>query len=203
MDSHEAEQIKKQLLNNIESKFPKDKADILKRQIMSMGDEQLEQFMEKSNQPAECVFCSIASGSAQSYKIDENDSAIAVLEINPISKGHTIIISKKHLPFEEFPKEIAPFAESVANKIKEKLKPKDVEIASVDFGGHGIINLIPIYDNESINSKRYRASKEELEEVSKILKEPAEIKKEKIKREKIPKPKILKEKRSWLPKRIP
>jgi histidine triad (HIT) family protein len=203
MDSPEAEKVKKQLLNNIEANFPKDKADILKRQIMSMGDEQLEQFMEKSNQPVECIFCSIASGNSQSYKIDENESAVAVLEINPVSRGHTIVISKKHLSLEELPKDVSSFAKVVAENIKEKLKPKDVEIASLDFGGHGVINLIPVYSDESIKSKRYKASKEELEEVSKILKEPKEIKKEKIKKEKVSKPKVLKEKRSWLPKRIP
>lgn len=204
MDSHEAEEVKRQLLNNIESNFPKDKADILKRQIMSMGDEQLEKFLEKPNQTGECIFCSIASGNMQSYKISENDSAVAVLEINPVSRGHTLIISKKHLPLEDFPKDISPFAKTVAENIKEKLKPKDVEMASVNFWGHGIINLIPVYSDESINSKRYKASKEELDEVSKILKEQnKEVKKEKIKREKIPKPKRIKEKKFWLPKRIP
>ncbi len=203
MDSHEAEKIKKQLLSNIETNFPKDKADILKRQIMSMGDEQLEQFLEKSNPPNECLFCSIAADKVQSYKIDESDSAMAILEINPVSRGHALILSKKHLPFEEFPENIPSFAKSVAEKIKERLKPKDVEIASVDFGGHGIINLIPVYKDESINSKKYRASKEELEEVTKILKEPKEIKKEKIRKERVSKPKVLKEKVSWLPKRIP
>jgi histidine triad (HIT) family protein len=203
MDSHEAEQVKRQLLNNIESSFPKDKADILKRQIMSMDDEQLKQFLEKSNQP-ECVFCSIASGKSQSYKIDENDLAVAVLEINPVSRGHIIIISKEHLSSESFSKEILSFAKSVAEKIKEKLSPKDVEIAPADFGGHGVINLIPVYNDEGINSKRYRASKEELEEVSKILKEQIKkANKEVIKKEKISKPKVLKEKNSWLPKRIP
>lgn len=203
MNSGEAEQIKKQLLNNIESSnFPKERVDILKRQIMSMNDEQLESFMEKSNQPNECIFCSIASGKAQSYKIDENDSAVAVLEINPVSKGHTLIISKEHLSLEKFPQDISSFAKSVAEKIKERLKPKDVEIASVDFGGHGIINLIPVYNDENINSKKYGASKEELEEVSRILKENKEMKKQEIKREKVSKPKIVKEK-FWLPKRIP
>jgi len=205
MDSSEAEQIKRQLLNNIESSFPKDKADILKRQIMSMDDEQLESFLNKSPaQTSDCIFCSIASGASQSYKVDENDSAVAVLEINPVSKGHTIVIPKKHLPLEELPKDISSFAQSVAEKIKEKLKPKDVEIASLDFGGHGVINLIPVYNDESIKSKRYKASKEELGEVSTMLKEQnKEIKKEKIKREKIPRPKRIKEKKFWLPKRIP
>ena len=124
------------------------------------------------------------------------------MEINPVSKGHTLIISKEHLSLEKFPQDISSFAKSVAEKIKERLKPKDVEIASVDFGGHGIINLIPVYNDENINSKKYGASKEELEEVSKILKENKEMKKQEIKREKVSKPKIVKEK-FWLPKRIP
>jgi histidine triad (HIT) family protein len=205
MDSHEAEQVKRQLLNNIESNFPKDKADILKRQIMSMSDEQLESFLEKSssNQTSECIFCSIASGKMHSYKVDENDSAIAILEINPVSKGHVLVLSKKHLSLEEFPEDISLFAKSVAEKIKERLKPKDVELASVDFGGHGIMNLIPVYKDESINSKKYRASKEELEEVSKILIEKKEEKKEKIKKERLPRLKTIRDKKSWLPKKIP
>jgi histidine triad (HIT) family protein len=200
MDSHEAEQVKRQLLNNIESNFPKEKAEILKRQIMSMNDEQLETFLDKSNQPNECIFCSIASGKFESHKVDENDSAIAILEINPVSRGHTIVISKKHTSLEEFPKDISSFAKSVAENIKEKLKPKDVEIASLDFGGHGVINLIPVYNDESINSKRYRAKKEELDEVLKILKEE---KIKEIKKEKVHKPKRIKQERFWLPKRIP
>lgn len=171
MNSQDAEQVKRQLLDNIESHFPKDKADILKRQIMSMNDEQLESFLEKSNQSNECLFCSIASGKIESFKINENDSAVAVLELNPISKGHAIIISKEHMPVDSFSAEIKNFAKEVAQKIKDKLNPKDVEIAGLDIGGHGVINLIPIYGNENLKSKRYKAEKNELEEISDILKE--------------------------------
>jgi len=201
MNKQDAEQVKRQLLNNIESSFPKDKADILKRQIMSMNDEQLESFLEKSNS-SECLFCSIASGNIESFKIDENDSAVAVLEINPISKGHVIVISKKHMPIESLSSEIKNFAKELAQKIKDKLKPKDVEIAGLDIGGHGVINLIPIYSNENLKSKRYKADKEELEEVLNILKESKKPEKTEKKKEKKPKLERISQK-SWLPKRIP
>jgi histidine triad (HIT) family protein len=207
MNQQDAEQVKRQLLNNIESHFPKEKAEILKRQIMSMGDEQLEKFLEKSNQsnqPNECIFCSIASGNTESYKIGENDSSVAVLEINPISKGHVIIIPKEHLPVDSLPSEIKNFAKEIAQKIKDKLEPKDVEIAGLDIGGHGVINLIPVYKDENLKSKRYKADKSELDEVSGILKESAKESKkpEKKKVEKKPKPEKISQK-SWLPKRIP
>ena len=201
MDSRDAEQVKRQLLNNIESHFPKDKAEILRRQIMSMSDEQLESFLEKSNQPNECIFCSIASGNIESSKISENDSAVAVLEINPISRGHVIVIPKEHLPVESLSSEIKNFAKDIAQSIKDKLKPKDVEIAGLDIGGHGVVNLIPVYGNENLKSKRYKADKDELDEVSGILKE--EPKKQAKKREKAVQPKKISGDKFWLPKRIP
>ena len=200
MNQQDAEQVKRQLLNNIESNFPKDKADILKRQIMSMKDEQLESLQEKSNQSDKCIFCSIASGKLESFKIEENDSAVAVLELNPISRGHTIVIPKEHIAVESISSEIKNFAKDLAQRIKDKLEPKDVEIAGLDIGGHGIINLIPIYGNESLKSKRYKADKEELKEVSDILKEAKKPEKKKVEK----KPKIEKiSQKSWLPKRIP
>jgi histidine triad (HIT) family protein len=202
MNSQDAEQVKRQLLNNIESSFPKDKADILKRQIMSMDNEQLESLMKKPTSN-ECIFCSIAAGDIESFRIAENDSAVAVLEINPISKGHMIIIPKKHESVESLSPEIKNFAKELAQKIKDKLNSKDVEIAGLDIGGHGVINLIPIYSNENLKSKRYKADKKELEEVSNILKESKRPEKqEKPKVERVSRPKKISEK-FWLPKRIP
>ena len=204
MDSEEAEQVKQQMIRNIESNFPKEKADALKKQILSMDDEQLEMFLKKSASDSECIFCSIASGKAQSYKIAENGSAVAVLEINPVSRGHVLVIPKGHLTRDKFPEEVMPFAEKIAKRIKEKLNPKDVEIASLDFQGHGVINLIPVYAGESIKSERYKAGRQELEEVSKTLtEEPAE---NKLKKENAPRQKKIKKfgtKKFWLPKRIP
>lgn len=198
------EKIKEQLIANIKSSFPPEKANVLQRQILAMSDEQLERFMESQSNESSCIFCSIASGSTESYKIDENPFAMAVLEINPVSPGHTIVIPKEHLPTEELSKNIHEFAEKVARKLKEKLNPKDVEIASVTFKGHGVINLIPVYKDESISSERHRATKEELEEVLKKINNPEEPKKEKepakIKKARV---KRINSKKNWLPKRIP
>jgi histidine triad (HIT) family protein len=203
MNSNEAEQIKRQLLNNINSKFPGENGEILRKQILSMSNEQLEQSLKKPTQN-ECIFCSIALGNVESYKIDETENAIAVLEINPISKGHSIIISKEHIPLETFPEDISEFAKNVAKNLKEKLNSKAVEISPLNFQGHGMINLIPIYTNEGIKSERYKAQDKELKEVLETLKEkPKEIKKIKIKKEKRVRAKKIDSKNIWLPKRIP
>ncbi len=43
-----------------------------------------------------CIFCKIAKGKMHSYKVYEDKKVIAFLDINPIAKGHTLVISKKH-----------------------------------------------------------------------------------------------------------
>jgi histidine triad (HIT) family protein len=205
MSSEDTEGIKKQLIENIDaSNLPKEKSDVLKKQIMSMDSGQLENFLKKSvSGENQCIFCSIASGKTESFRIGESDSAVAVLEINPASRGHTIIIPKKHILVESFPPEIKNFAGGIAQMLKDKLNPKDIEISSQDLGGHGIMNLVPVYKEESINGGRYKAEKEELKQVSEIIGKKTEAKEAKPKVEKIPKPKKISGEKLWLPKRIP
>lgn len=47
-----------------------------------------------------CVFCKIANHEIPSKAVYEDDTVLAFLDINPVTKGHTLIIPKKH--FENF-----------------------------------------------------------------------------------------------------
>ena len=44
----------------------------------------------------DCIFCKIISGELPSYKVFEDEFTFAFLDINPISKGHTLILPKRH-----------------------------------------------------------------------------------------------------------
>lgn len=44
----------------------------------------------------DCIFCAIAEGEIPSFKIYEDGEVLAYLDINPCSKGHTLVIPKKH-----------------------------------------------------------------------------------------------------------
>ncbi len=125
--------------------------------------------MAQESENQNCVFCLIASEKIAGYKISEIQEAVAVLEINPVSKGHTMVLPKEHLQLKEMKSKIILFAQKLASQLKEKLNSKDIEIATVDFQGHGIINLIPVYNDESISSERYKATQEELEEVRSLF----------------------------------
>ena len=43
-----------------------------------------------------CIFCAIAEGEIPSFKVYEDDVALAYLDINPFSFGHTLVIPKVH-----------------------------------------------------------------------------------------------------------
>jgi histidine triad (HIT) family protein len=44
----------------------------------------------------DCVFCKIVAGKLPSYRVYEDDRHVAFLDINPFSKGHTLVCPKRH-----------------------------------------------------------------------------------------------------------
>ncbi|MCX6777397.1 MAG: HIT family protein [Candidatus Micrarchaeota archaeon] len=59
----------------------------------------------------ECIFCRIAKGGIPSSKVLEDENFLAFLDINPINKGHLLVIPKKHYGcFLDFPQDqLGPF----------------------------------------------------------------------------------------------
>ncbi len=212
LTSKQTEHIKKQLIEHIEKDFPGDKQEFAKKRIESMNSEQLEEFLKKNklmqtpqtSQPTPtgqgCVFCSIVSGEITSYKINENKKALAVLEINPVSKGHIIIIPKEHVSSpDKVPQLVFSLAKSVAKRLKTKLKPKKTEISSSNLFGHEIVNVIPLYGDENPTEK-HPAKPEELAELQKTL---IKTKKSTKKVKKIKADSKKPDKNTWLPRRVP
>ena len=44
----------------------------------------------------DCIFCAIAAGEIPCFKVYEDDVVLAYLDINPCTKGHTLVIPKAH-----------------------------------------------------------------------------------------------------------
>jgi len=109
-----------------------------------------------------CYHSQITKEESKSYKIAENDSNIAILEINPLSKGHSLIIPLEHENgISESTKELA---EEVSEKLKEKFNPKVVDSKKINIMGHSLIELTPIYGGET---EKHKATEEELESLQK------------------------------------
>ncbi|MBU4086698.1 MAG: hypothetical protein KKB21_03935 [Nanoarchaeota archaeon] len=154
--------IKAQMLKQIES-WPKEQQEQAISQLDSMSPEEFEEFVQKNNivredssqnqepEKQECIFCSILQGKVPAYKIDENTSSLAILEINPLSSGHSIIISKNH---NKLSNSAFSLANKVAKRIKRKLKASEVKIENANILGHNLIEVIPMYKGQELKKKK-------------------------------------------------
>ena len=157
----QANQIKEQLLTQLDN-FPEDKREQIKTQIESMTNEQIEAFIKQnqlSHLGGQCIFCSIIADKTPSYKIAESPDGIAILELNPLAEGHTLIVPKEHI--DEIPESIKSLAQQVAQKLKDKFEPDEIKINEIKIMNHPIIELIPIYEDEE-PTERKQATEEEL-----------------------------------------
>ena len=204
LSEQQAKQLREKIIEQIGSWDASDeqKAQAVE-QIESMPDDELENFLiqnkliKTESEKETCPFCLIIEGKIPAFKIGENQKALAVLEINPLSKGHAIVFPRKHEEVEKLPDEAFGLAKKIAGKIKSELKPQAVNIQTDSLLGHTIINIIPVYERGKLEKKR--AQEQELKELQEQLRveepEPRAEKKEEKSREP--------EKLEKAPKRIP
>lgn len=196
ISDEEALGIRKQLLSQLEN-FPKDKRSQIEEQINIMTTEQIEEFVKQNKLThlgQQCVFCSIVTGETPSYKIAEDKDYIAILEINPLTKGHSLIIPREHTA--KISQTAKIITERAMAKIQKQLAPKDIEVNELKIMDHAFLELVPIYNDEK-PKERKRASEEELKSIQEKILKIDEIKTQK---EKIP---IEQEEIQILPPRIP
>ena len=73
----------------------------------------------------ECIFCKIANGEIPSKKIYEDDEIMAFLDINPLTPGHTLIVSKEHtLDFQSISMDKLMKIMNVARELSQKIVDK-------------------------------------------------------------------------------
>jgi len=176
------ENIKSRLIEHIKKNYDEEKALTLISNINEMGEEEFVEFLKEqgllgeNEKNSQCIFCSIVFGDIPSSKIGENEKAIAILDINPASTGHSLIIPKEHINSKEsLPKETEKLALEIKEKLKKVFNPKRVDFVSSNIMGHDILNVLPVYKSETLNSERKRASPEELENIKEKLLKKAKV----------------------------
>ena len=106
------------------------------------------------------IFSKIAAGGIPSYKCAENDEFYAFLDINPVVKGHTLVIPRREVDyiFDMEDDEIAryqQFAKQVAVALKKAFPCK--KVAQVVLGlevAHAHIHLIPMNTEADVDFRR-------------------------------------------------
>lgn len=124
------------------------------------------------------IFSKIVSGEIPAYKVAENDDFLAFLDINPLAKGHTLVIPKREIDYIfdiEDPEYGAlwKFARQVGKGIKAVVPCEKVGIAVIGLEvAHAHIHLVPINTIYDIDFKKPKL-KFTPEELSQIAEEIA------------------------------
>lgn len=139
-----------------------------------------------------CIFCQIAKKMVLSKIVYEDDNSVAFLDINPRSKGMTLVIPKEHYTeFDEnfeVSKKTFQSAMIVAEMIKRSLFPKKINFSIIESEAvnHFHIRVYPVYEKEFplIENSPIETNENELDEVAiKIravrIETPKEVKEEK------------------------
>ena len=120
------------------------------------------------------IFWKIAAGEIPSYKCAESERFYAFLDINPLVKGHTLVIPRREVDYifdmeDEELAEYQVFAKKVAKAVKAACPC--IKVAEVVIGlevRHAHIHLIPMNSEADVDFKRekLKPSENELREIS-------------------------------------
>ncbi len=106
------------------------------------------------------IFARIASGEIPSYKIAADDRFFAFLDINPLTKGHTLVVPKKEIDYifamdDAWYRDFFSFTRKVAIAIEKVVDCKRIGIAVVGLEvPHAHIHLVPMNDMDDLDFKR-------------------------------------------------
>lgn len=125
------------------------------------------------------IFSKIVSGEIPCHKIAEDDNFLAFLDINPLKKGHTLVIPKKETDyiFDIDDSELGAlmvFAKVVAKKMKKVLPCERIGVTVIGLEvPHAHVHLIPIFGIADMDFSKEKLSleTEEMQNIAKAIRE--------------------------------
>ena len=128
------------------------------------------------------IFAKIAAGEIPSYKCAENEKFYAFLDINPLVKGHTLVISRREEDYifdldDNELAEMTVFAKKVARAIKTVFPCRKVGMAVLGLEvPHAHIHLVPMRSEKDMvfSNPKLKLDKDEFESIAKSIREEFE-----------------------------
>jgi len=123
------------------------------------------------------LFKRIVNGEIPCYKVAEDEHFLAFLDINPLTKGHTLVIPKKEIDYifdldDQLLSRLHLFAKKVARAIDKSVPCKRVGIAVVGLEvPHAHVHLIPLNDIGDLNfaNPKLKLTPEEFQGIAKTI----------------------------------
>jgi histidine triad (HIT) family protein len=120
------------------------------------------------------IFSKIANGEIPCYKIAENDRFFAFLDINPMTKGHTLVIPKVEEDYifnldDNTYSDLMLFSKKIAHAIEKAVLCERIGVAVIGLEvPHAHVHLIPINHESDMNFKnpKLKLEPEEMNEIA-------------------------------------
>ena len=126
----------------------------------------------------DCIFCSIVEGAAPSWRVYEDEVAVAFLDIGQVTPGHTLVVPKQHASdiwsvTEDDAAAVMRSVYRVAAQLRDALQPLGLNVnqsngvAAWQEVFHYHVHLVPRYGNDGLMPpwRLTRPSQEELAEI--------------------------------------
>jgi histidine triad (HIT) family protein len=119
------------------------------------------------------IFSRIVSKEIPCFSVHENDEFLAFLDVNPLVKGHTLVIPKIEVDYifdldDELLQRMMVFSKDVARKLKDTFPCKKIGVSVVGLEvPHAHIHLIPInsIDDMNFSREKLKLSQDQLREI--------------------------------------
>ncbi|MDI1317707.1 HIT family protein [Flavobacterium sp.] len=122
------------------------------------------------------IFTKIINGEIPSYKLAEDENFIAILDVNPNAKGHSLCIPKQEINKifdmdETLYLELMKFSRKVAKAVEKTVECKRIGVAVVGLEvPHVHVHLIPLHDMDDMRFQRkVTLTKEEFEKLAEAI----------------------------------
>lgn len=116
--------------------------------------------LERGIWMSDCIFCKIIEGDIPSRKVYEDNDIVAILDVSQVTKGHTLVISKKHVRnILEYDDDLAAAVFSKIPRIARSVRQFDPECKGLNLlmnneeiasqsVFHGHVHLLPRYESD-------------------------------------------------------
>ena len=133
----------------------------------------------------DCIFCKIIEGEIPAVKVLDEELVLAFMDINPSSRGHMLVVPKKHAEniFEISEGDLAAVIKAVkrcATAVKEALKAEGVTVlqlngtASDQIVPHLHIHIMPRWENDGLSVSTWEMKPGDMEEIKDIARKVKE-----------------------------
>jgi len=114
----------------------------------------------------DCIFCKIVSGEIPSTKVMENEHVLGIMDIQPMIRGHLLVIPKKHAANileidEEGYRAVAGAIHRLARAVQKALKPDGMNVLQLNGAAanqvvmHLHMHLVPRWEQDGLTVSQW------------------------------------------------